>query len=412
MRAEIVMIGTELLLGQIVDTNASYLARQMAGLGIDLYRKTTVGDNENRISRTIQKALDRCDVVITSGGIGPTVDDKTREAVARATGQKLVLNTKLLEQISSFFVRRGLELGENNKKQAYVPEYAIPIENPVGTAPGFIVEHNGACVISMPGVPRELYYLTENVVLPFLQKRFGIKTVIKVRLLRTAGIGESNIDRLIDDLEESDNPTVGLAAHPGSVDIRISAKAQNDEAAVQMLDDMEERIRSRVGDIIYGRDEETIEQVTTDLLKASGHTLALLETNTGGVFTSRLTETTDGFELLKYSCVQSLAKCAETFLPDTNGSVEVTEKIAEKLADTIRVQSGADIGMAIVGDEDPEVGLFQKISGRTFVGMASAADVRSRYIQIGGISSDSRIRITNYAFEKLRRFLLRDANGG
>lgn len=407
MRAEIVMIGTELLLGQIVDTNASYLARQLAGLGIDLYRKSTVGDNEDRITRTIQKALSRCDIVITSGGIGPTVDDKTREAVARATDRKLNLNTELLEQIRSFFARRGFELGENNKKQAYIPESAIPIENPVGTAPGFIVEHNGACVISMPGVPRELYYLTENTVLPYLQKKFGIKTVIKVRLLRTAGTGESNIDRLIGDLEETTNPTVGLAAHPGSVDIRISAKAENDDAAVRMMDDMESQIRSRVGDIIYGVDNDTIEQVAANLLKASGRSLALLETNTGGVFTSRYTETADGFTTLTHSTVQSLAQCTQNLLDGYTGPIAASDTVAEKLAEKIRKHSGADIGMAIVGDEDPNVGPFKKISGHTYISICSVSAVDNRHIQIGGITHDARTRITSYAFEKLRRYLNR-----
>ena len=407
MKAEIVMIGTELLLGQIIDTNASHLSRQLAGLGIDLYRKTTVGDNADRITRAIQKALSRCDIVITSGGIGPTVDDKTREAVARATDRKLVLNAELLEQIKGFFARRGLELGENNQKQAYIPERAIPIENPVGTAPGFIVEHNDSCVISLPGVPRELYVLTEKTVLPYLNKRFGIATVIKIRLLRTAGTGESNIDRLIDDLEESANPTVGLSAHPGSVDIRISAKAENNDAAVRMLDDMEARIRARVGDRIFGVDTDTIEQVAANLLKASGLSLAVLETNTGGVFTARFTETKEGLKTLKYARVESLAHCAESLLPGGGLPVAVGENIAEKLAEKIRERSGADIGMAIVGDEDPDVGPFQKVSGRTYIGIRSAASVRNRYIRIGGITHDARTRITSYAFEKLRRFMLR-----
>lgn len=402
------MIGTELLLGQIVDTNASYLARQLADLGIDLYRKTTVGDNEDRITRTIRKALDRCDIVITSGGIGPTVDDKTRESVARATDQKLVLNNELLDQIKRFFERRGIELGENNKKQAYVPEFAIPIENPVGTAPGFIVEHNNACVISMPGVPRELYYLTEKIVLPYLQKKFRLQDVIKIRLLRTAGTGESNIDRCIDDLEESANPTVGLAAHPGSVDIRISVKAENEETAIRMLDDMETQIRSRVGDVIYGVDDDTIEQVTGNLLKASGRSLALLETNTGGVFTSRFTETNDGLNTLKFSTVQSLAHCTETLLPDIEGPVAATEMIAEKLAQKIREQSGADIGMAIVGDEDPDVGPFMQVSGHTYIGISATSTTETRHIRIGGITRDARTRITSYAFEKLRRYLIRN----
>jgi len=408
MRAEIVMIGTELLLGQIVDTNASYLARQLADLGIDLYRKTTVGDNEDRITQTIQKALDRCDIVITSGGIGPTVDDKTRDSVARATDQKLVLNNELLDQIKHFFERRGIELGENNKKQAYVPESAIPIENPVGTAPGFIVEHNNACVISMPGVPRELYYLTEKTVLPYLQKKFGLQDVIKIRLLRTAGTGESNIDRLIDDLEESTNPTVGLAAHPGSVDIRISAKAENEEAAIRMLDEMETKIRARVGDIVFGVDDDTIEKVVMNFFNDNNLSLALLETNTGGVFTSRFTEMDHGFNTLKFSTVQSLVHCTETLLTGIEGPVTATEEIAEKLAQKIREQTGADIGMVIVGDEDPDVGPFMQVSGHTYIGISATSTTETRHIRIGGITRDARTRITSYAFEKLRRYLIRN----
>jgi nicotinamide-nucleotide amidase len=406
MKAEIVMIGTELLLGQIVDTNASYLARHLADLGIDIFRKTTVGDNEYRITKTIKKALDRCDIVITSGGIGPTVDDKTRESVAGATDQKLVLNKDLLEQIKRFFERRGIELGENNKKQAYVPESAIPIENPVGTAPGFIVEHKNACVISMPGVPRELYYLTEKTVLPYLKKKFGLKDVIKIRQLRTAGTGESNIDRLIDDLEESTNPTVGLAAHPGSVDIRISAKTENEVTAIRMLDEMEKKIRERVGDIVFGVDDDTIEKVVTNLLKDNNLSLGLLETNTGGVFTSRFTEAGNGFNTLKFSMVQSLADCAKKLLPDVPGPIAATEKVAEKLARKIQKQSGADIGMAIVGDEDPDVGPFKKISGNTYISICSDSDIQTANIQIGGITRDARTRITCYAFEKLRRYLI------
>ena len=155
MKAEIIMIGTELLLGQIVDTNASYLARKLAQIGFDLYRKTTIGDNETRISEAIQSAFTRSDVVITSGGLGPTVDDKTRDAVAAATGRKLALDHNLLKFIEEFFNKRGMELGENNKRQAFIPTDAIPIQNPVGTAPGFIVNHQGKFVISLPGVPHE-----------------------------------------------------------------------------------------------------------------------------------------------------------------------------------------------------------------------------------------------------------------
>ena len=406
MKAEIIMIGTELLLGQIVDTNASYLAKQLAGLGLDLFRKTTVGDNENRIADAIRSALNRCDIVITSGGIGPTIDDKTRQAVAKATDQKLVLNEDLLDDIRHFFERRGMELGENNKRQAYIPQQALPIKNPVGTAPGFIVEHNGSCVISLPGVPRELYYLTEKTILPYLQRKFGIQTVIKIRLLRTAGIGESTIDRMIDDLEESVNPTVGLAAHPGSVDIRVSAKAESEAAADRMLDQMEAQIRSRVGDIVYGVDNETIEQVVAGLLKHGGSTLSVIETNTGGFFICRLTEVPEGFLILKWAQTVSLIQAMQSLSNHHRVKPTPSEHLAERLSLEIREKNGTDIGMAIIGDDDPDVGPFKKISGHTYIGLNAKKAAAGRHIQIGGISRDSRTRITSFAFEALRKFLL------
>ena len=266
MKAEIITIGTELLLGQIIDTNSAFIAQQLANIGFDVYRKTSVGDNEDRISAAISKALQRSDVVITTGGLGPTVDDKTREAVAMATERELFLDEDLLKDIKAFFKRRGLKLGENNPLQAQIPTGSIPIYNPVGTAPGFIVKFHQSYVISLPGVPHELHHLMEHTVLPFLKKEFDIKAVIKTRVLRTAGEGESNIDRRIAELEESTNPTVGLAAHPGAVDIRISAKARNESEALKLLNEMEIKLRKRLGKMIYGTDKETIEEIVIKML--------------------------------------------------------------------------------------------------------------------------------------------------
>ncbi len=295
MKAEIIMIGTELLLGQIVDTNAAYLAKQLAETGFNLYHKTTVGDNDVRITESIQNALQRSDVVITSGGLGPTVDDKTREAVASATNSPLFLDRELLKEVAEFFKKRGMELGENNQRQAYIPRDAVPIHNPVGTAPGFIVEDKGKYVISLPGVPHELHHLTENTVIPFLQKAFNINTLIKTRVLKTAGVGESTIDRLISDLEESENPTVGLAVHIGSADIRVSARAKSLEDVEILLDQMEVKLGERLGDMVFGTDNETIEGVVVKRLSDHDLNLAIIETNTGGDLSARLTSVPDGF---------------------------------------------------------------------------------------------------------------------
>ena len=237
--AEIITIGTEILLGEIVDTNARYLARALRDAGIDLYRKTSVGDNAKRIALAIQQSLERCDIVITTGGLGPTVDDPTREAVALAMGVETIYCPDLWEQIQERFNRIGRLPTENNRRQAYIPRGATAIENPVGTAPIFIVEAESRVVISLPGVPREMEYLLQHAILPYLKEHYQIQGIIKARVLHTAGAGESQIDALVGDLEELGNPTVGLAAHSGQVDVRITAKADCAEAADELIKPVE-----------------------------------------------------------------------------------------------------------------------------------------------------------------------------
>jgi len=405
MKAEIITIGTELLLGQIIDTNAAFIAQQLANIGFDVYKKTTVGDNEVRISTAISNALQRADVVITTGGLGPTVDDKTREAVAMATDRELFLDENLLEDIKALFQRRGLELGENNPLQAQIPRESIPIQNPVGTAPGFIVKFRQSYVISLPGVPHELHHLMDHTVLPFLKKEFNIQAVIKTRVLRTAGEGESNIDRRIAEFEESTNPTVGLSAHPGAVDIRISAKARNENEALQMLDEMETQLRGRLGNMIYGMDKETIEAVVIKMLADQTLRLAVYETNTGGHLTYRLTGIPGGMEVVDHTFVASIHR-VEKLVPDHPGKgASISKEISEDLAEAIQKKAGVDIGMAVIGDEDPEVGPYSKRTGSTYIGLSDGNTKTSRQILIGGISGDARTRITNSALDLLRRYL-------
>ena len=194
--AEIITIGTELLLGEIVDTNATFLARSLRDVGIDLFKITTVGDNVKRIAQAIQLSLEKCDIVITTGGLGPTVDDPTREAVALAVGVKSEFHPELWEQIQTRFTRLGRMPTENNRRQAYIPEGAIAIENPVGTAPIFILEYHSHVIISLPGVPSEMEYLLQHNIIPYLQQHYSLQAVIKTRVLHTVGVGESQIDHL------------------------------------------------------------------------------------------------------------------------------------------------------------------------------------------------------------------------
>ena len=405
MKAEIITIGTELLLGQIIDTNSAFIAQQLANIGFDVYTKTAVGDNEVRISDAISKALERSDVVITTGGLGPTVDDKTRDAVAMATERELFLDEMLLKEIKELFERRGLTLGENNPLQAQIPTGSIPIHNPVGTAPGFIVKFCNSYVISLPGVPHELHHLMDHTVLPFLKKEFDIQAVIKTRVLRTAGEGESNIDRRIAEFEESANPTVGLAAHPGAVDIRISAKAQNESEALQMLDEMEMQLRRCLGNMIYGTDKDTIEAVVIKMLADQNLRLAVYETNTGGHLAYRLTSIPGGIDVVDHALVASIHRIDE-LVPDYPGKgIPISKEISESIAATIQKKAGVDIGMAVVGDEDPEVGPYSKRTGNTYIGLSDGETNTGQQILFGGISEDARTRITNSALDLLRRYL-------
>jgi len=286
--AEIIIIGTEILLGDIVDTNAAFLARALRDAGIDLYRKTTVGDNVQRIALAVQQSLDRCDIVLTTGGLGPTVDDPTREAIALAIGVETEFRPELWEQIQERFRRYNHQPTENNKRQAYIPQGASPIENPVGTAPAFAIEKDGHVVISLPGVPHEMEYLVQNAVIPYLRQRFSLTDIIKTRVIHTAGVGESQIDDQIGDLEAMNNPTVGLAAHSGQVDVRITAKAGSEKEANGLIQPVEEVVRGRLGNWVYGVDAETLEDAAMKNLLHKGWSLVVVEAGLGGKLIQRL----------------------------------------------------------------------------------------------------------------------------
>ena len=286
--AEILAIGTELLLGEIQDTNTYYLARFLRDVGVDLYRTTMIGDNEERIAQAIRESMQRCQILITTGGLGPTVDDPTRGAVARALGVETEFRPDLWDQIQARFQRYGRKPSENNRRQAYIPKGSMPVENPVGTAPSFIAEAGGCSIISLPGVPREMEYLLQNAVLPYLRQHFGLTGTIKARVLHTAGVGESTIDEWIGDLETSSNPTVGLLAHPGQVDIRITAKADSVELADAMIAEMEKRVRERMPEGYFGADRDTLEEVLLRSLKERGWSLAMVECGLGGSLFQRM----------------------------------------------------------------------------------------------------------------------------
>lgn len=283
--AEIITIGTELLLGEIQDTNSKFIARVLRDIGVDLYRLSTVGDNCSRISATINEALTRSDIVITTGGLGPTVDDPTRQAVAEAVGRPLVYQDDLWKTIITRFERYQRKPTDNNKRQAYIPEGAMVINNEVGTAPAFVVEVDTKSIISLPGVPREMEFLMNNFVLDYLKQRYHLQdTLIKARVLHTVSLGESAIDEIIGDMEQFHNPTVGLLAHPGQTDIRVTAKASSEHIADTMIAPIIEELYQKLGKYIYGEDKETIAQAVSKLIIQKELKLAIIECGLDGEF--------------------------------------------------------------------------------------------------------------------------------
>lgn len=356
MKAEIVAVGTELLLGQIVDTNSAYMAQQLTTIGVDLHFKSNVGDNLDRIVATLRNALSRADFVLTTGGIGPTLDDLTREAAALVMDRPLVFDQRLCDQVADFFRRVGRPMGENNRKQAFIPEGAIPIENPVGTAPGFIVERDGKAIASIPGVPHEMRHFMEHAVLPYLRQKMGIKEVIVSRVLKLFGIGESLVDeKLADLIEASANPTIGLLAHTqiGEVHVRLTAKAEQAEEARAMNAALERKVRERLESFVFGADEETYEGVLTRLIEESGLTLAVAETG----YASSIIQTLKGLpgsdRFLRLGATLTAPAAGEALLQAPAGALGTPpllgEPQARALAEGVRHLAGADLGLALTG---------------------------------------------------------------
>jgi nicotinamide-nucleotide amidase len=394
LHAEIVTTGTELLLGVITDTNSTYIARQFRDIGLNLYFITSAGDNEERVSQVIDAALNRSDVVITTGGLGPTVDDVTREAVARATGRQLVLDEGLVASIEAFFASRGYTMSDNNRRQARIPQGAIPLENPVGTAPCFIVEAPRGVVISLPGVPREMKYLIEHAVLPYLRKKFDLNQIIKSRTLKTCGIGESSLDARIADLEESSNPTIGLAAHPGQSDIRITAKANSKAEADVMLDEMEARVRERVNDVIFGVDDDRLESVVIDLLREHSLTIAAAEANTSGLLCSWLGDADPEGHTFKGGWVLPDVHRwtrGQDDSPSTGAGPE-----ALRLANEVCRVTGADVGLAVV-NTGPD---------NTYIVASYDGQIHERVTRFRGHGSHAHHWIASMALDLVRKTAL------
>ena len=405
--AEIVAVGSELLLGQIVDTNSSWIAQRLADLGVDLFYKSTVGDNPVRMKKVVGRAAGRSDVVIISGGLGPTQDDLTREVVAEVVGRKLVLVPELLEEIEQRFRRRGFIMTENNERQAYIPEGAVAIHNPNGTAPAFVVESGGSAIFALPGVPHEMKWLFDNEVAPYLRKRFTLAQRITYKVLKVADIGESAVDDKIGHLiTNSTNPTVGVLAHPGQVDVRIAVKAGDEEEATRLVAPVEAEVRALLGRHVFAADDESMEDAVGTLLRQKNATVAVYEDLTSGQVAERLHRASS--EHFVEGVIANGRGSLGRLLAFSRRPNEIDEllrdpeALVDELAWAVRSLAEADLGLAVhavpkVGDTAQNLGL-----GQTYVSITDGTGFRRRTYNFAGAGTPDRIRTSLNALALLR----------
>jgi len=407
MNAEIISIGSELLLGQIVDTNASWIAQRLANNGINLFYKTTVGDNFERMCDVIHLALSRSDIVLTGGGIGPTKDDLTREAVAKVTNRNLITDKKSLLEIRERFHKRGLLLTKNNERQAEIPEGAIVIENPNGTAPAFIVEAEKGTIISLPGVPFEMKWLVDNRIIPYLKNKFNIEEIIHYRVLKVSDLGESAVDDKIGEIiAHSKNPTVGVLARPGQVDIRITAKAENRNKANSLIDEVDEKISNLLGDNIFGKNDDTIESIVNKLLLERNSSISIFENITAGTISKILKEMTGN--IVVKSVVSDKKETISTLIKKSHLDVDIRqgESVATALATAVMTDSESTYGISVYGIEDSEKKSENLSSGNTWIAIVGPFGIKTRHIKLAGSGEPDKQRTSMYTLNLLRKYLL------
>jgi len=412
VRAEILSVGTELLLGQITDTNATYLCQRLAELGIPVYFRQTVGDNRERIQQAFRLAASRADLILFTGGLGPTEDDLTKEALSEALGVDLVLHEASWAHIQNLLRSRSRPLTPNQQRQALLPRGAQPIPNRWGTAPGVLWERGHQVIVMLPGVPREMRGMFEETVVPYLEERgWAGKEVIRSRVLRVVGIGEGALEEIIKDLLRSPNPTIAPLAHLGEVHLRITARGHREEVD-RMLAEAEAALRERIGRYVYGTDQETLEGAVAKLLVASRRTVAVAESCTGGLLGHRLTNVPGSSAYFRGGVVayandlkRSLLRVPQELL---NAHGAVSEWVAEAMARGVREAFTADLGLAITGIAGPSGATPEKPVGLVHVALAHGEGVEVRRADFGPQfgREGTKYLATQAALDLLRRHLL------
>lgn len=410
MTVEIIAVGTEILLGNIVNTNAAYLAEKCAGLGLSCYHQDVVGDNEERLMETIRLALTRADIILLSGGLGPTQDDLTKEAAAKVMGKALYLHEPSREAIRQFFAERNLEITENNWKQAMVPEGCTVVENPGGTAPGIIMAENGKHVVLMPGPPGELIPMFERSIMPYLA---GLTSgVIYSQTVKICGVGESKAESMVEDLVDAQsNPTIATYAKIGEVHLRVTATAQDEKEAKKLVKPMVKELKGRFGNHVYTTDSEvTLEKAVVDLLMANKLTACTVESCTGGMLSARLINVPGVSEVFKSGYVTYSNKSKRKLLGIKKNILmkhgAVSEQIAREMAKTAAILARTDVSVSTTGIAGPDGGTPEKLVGLVYIGCNVCGRITVKECHFNGNREKIRESTVSAALSLMRECIL------
>lgn len=409
MKAEILCIGTELLLGNIVNTNARYLSEQLAAAGVDVYNHTVVGDNPKRLRESLEIAFNRADMVITTGGLGPTQDDLTKETIGEFFGREMVFNQECMDRINKYFAHLKRNMTKSNEKQAYFPEGAQIIANGNGTAPGMILQDEEKICVVLPGPPQEMMPMYQEHVIPFLQER--IKEMIVSKTLRVMGVGESKAEQMLEDIiNNQTNPTIAPYAKGAEVHLRITCKEKSKEVAEEKIAELESRVREILGVNIYGCDDENLEGVVCGLLKKKNLTLSTAESCTGGMVSAMIVNHAGASEVFLEGAVTYTNEAKIRRLGVKKETLEkygaVSEQVAKEMAEGIAKTSGSDIGIATTGIAGPGGGSEEKPVGLVYIGFYMDGEATFEELRLNGDRMKVRDRTTKIILDKLRRMIL------
>ncbi len=410
MQAEIVSIGTELLLGKTVNTNAACLSRKLCALGIDLFYQTTVGDNRGRLFTVLKRAMRRSDIVVLTGGLGPTVDDLTLETIAQVTQKRLILNAVVLKDIKSHFQGRRLPMPKANIRQALIPEGAKALKNEIGTAPGLIIPYQKKALIALPGVPAEMKPMVERDVAPYLVKNFAGKRVIVSRAIKTTGLAESQVNQKVQALLKLKPPlTVGIYAHTETVDLNITAKARTAHQAQNLIKPVERKIRARLKDYIYGQDLQTLEEVVAQGLTKAKLTVAVAESCTGGLISKRLTDISGSSKYFSLGIAAYSNQAKQSLLGIPCQTLKkfgaVSKEAARLMAKNIRQLARSGLGLGVTGIAGPKGAAKDKPVGLVYIALASSRKIQCKEFHFHGGRSAVRLRASQAALDMVRKYL-------